>query len=40
MNIMEEVEELIDRVINEYDKQKADKIFKDMIERLNEMLEN
>lgn len=40
MDILEEFEELLDRVINEYQKFKSDKILKDMIERINEVLES
>lgn len=40
MDILEEFEELLDRVINEYEKPKSDKIFNDMIERINEVLED
>lgn len=40
MDILEEFEELLDRVINEYQKSKSDKILKDMIERINEVLES
>lgn len=40
MDILEEFEELLDRVINKYQKPKSDKILKDMIERINEVLES
>ena len=40
MDILEEFEELLDRVINEYSKPESDRILKDMIERINEVLES
>ena len=38
--MLEEFEELLDRIINEYSKPESDRILKDMIERINEVLED
>lgn len=40
MGILEEFEELLDRIINEYSKPESDRILIDMIERINEVLES
>lgn len=36
--MLEEFEELLDKIINEYSKPESNKILNDMIERINEVL--